>query len=95
MTSIVPDPRSHPISNPIALWRDPHLSARELEVLVAWVKCDSKTQVGMQLYLSIGTVNTHITRIRAKYAAVDRAANTKAALVARALQDGLITLDEL
>ncbi|MEV6559903.1 helix-turn-helix transcriptional regulator [Nocardia sp. NPDC051756] len=93
MTSIVPDPRSHPYQTRV--WRDPHLSARELEVLVAWVKCDSKTQVGKQLYLSIGTVNTHITRIRGKYAAVDRAANTKAALVARALQDGLIELDEL
>lgn len=93
MTSIVPDPRSHPYRT--GAWRDPHLSARELEVLVAWVKCDSKTQVGKQLYLSIGTVNTHITRIRGKYAAVDRAANTKAALVARALQDGLLELDEL
>ncbi|MFE9577931.1 LuxR C-terminal-related transcriptional regulator [Nocardia sp. NPDC006044] len=93
MTSIVPDPRSHP--NRIGVWRDPHLSTRELEVLVAWVKCDSKTQVGKQLYLSIGTVNTHITRIRGKYAAVGRAANTKAALVARALQDGVVELDEL
>ncbi|MFC9435814.1 response regulator transcription factor [Nocardia sp. NPDC057030] len=93
MTSIVPDPRSHP--NRIGVWRDPHLSARELEVLVAWVRCDSKTQVGKQLYLSIGTVNTHITRIRGKYAAVGRAANTKAALVARALQDGLVELDDL
>ncbi|MEU7218485.1 MULTISPECIES: response regulator transcription factor [Nocardia] len=93
MTSIVPDPRSRP--NRMGLWQDPHLSAREREVLVAWVKCDSKTQVGKQLYLSIGTVNTHITRIRGKYAAAGRAANTKAALVARALQDGLIVLDEL
>ncbi|WP_433665099.1 response regulator transcription factor [Nocardia sp. CA-128927] len=93
MTSIVPDPRPHPDQPPS--WRDPHLSAREREVLIAWVKCDSKTQVGKQLYLSIGTVNTHITRIRGKYAAAGRAANTKAALVARALQDGLLVLDEL
>lgn len=93
MTFIVPGPRPQPDRQPF--WRDPHLSAREREVLVAWVKCDSKTQVGKQLYLSIGTVNTHITRIRSKYAAAGRAANTKAALVARALQDGLIELDEL
>ncbi|MFI7000843.1 LuxR C-terminal-related transcriptional regulator [Nocardia sp. NPDC050175] len=93
MTSIVPDPRPQPDRPPS--WRDPHLSAREREVLVAWVKCDSKTLVGKQLYLSIGTVNTHITRIRGKYAAAGRPANTKAALVARVLQDGLIMLDEL
>jgi hypothetical protein len=34
-------------------------------------------------------------RIRAKYAGVGRAAPTKAMLLARALQDGLITLDEI
>ncbi|MFI6998318.1 response regulator transcription factor [Nocardia sp. NPDC050175] len=76
-------------------WRDAGLSAREREVLVAWVHSDSKTQVGRQLYLSIGTVNTHVTRIRSKYAAVGRPANTKAALVARAFQDGLVELDEV
>ncbi|AFU03974.1 LuxR family transcriptional regulator [Nocardia brasiliensis] len=64
-------------------------------MLVTWVLCDSKTDVAQRLYLSLGTVNTHITRIRAKYAAVGRTANTKAALVVRALQDGLIDLDEL
>ncbi|MBF6128619.1 helix-turn-helix transcriptional regulator [Nocardia brasiliensis] len=76
-------------------WPDAALSAREREVLVTWVLCDSKTDVAQRLYLSLGTVNTHITRIRAKYAAVGRTANTKAALVVRALQDGLIDLDEL
>jgi len=37
----------------------------------------------------------HIARVRIKYAEVGRPASTKAALVARALQDRLIDLDDL
>lgn len=73
----------------------PRLSDREKEVLRAWLLCDSKPDVARSLYLSLGTVNTHLTRIRSKYEAVGRVAATKAALAARALQDGIITLDEL
>ncbi|WP_141717364.1 helix-turn-helix domain-containing protein [Nocardia altamirensis] len=76
-------------------WPDAGLSQREREVLITWVVCDSKTDVAQRLYLSLGTVNTHITRIRGKYAAVGRTANTKAALVVRALQDGLVGLEDL
>lgn len=75
--------------------RRPRLSPREVEVLLRWLRCDSKNTVAADLYLSIGTVNTHLARIRAKYRAVGRSAPTKAALVARAVQDGLISLDEL
>ena len=42
----------------------------------------------------MGTLNTHLQRIRLKYAAAGRDASTKASLLARALQDGLTTLDE-
>lgn len=73
----------------------PNLSPREVEVLIAWLQSDSKTAVASTMYLSVGTVNTHLSRIRAKYAQVGRHAPTKAALVARALQDGLISIDEL
>ncbi|MCW4354835.1 LuxR C-terminal-related transcriptional regulator [Hoyosella sp. YIM 151337] len=73
----------------------PALSPREVEVLRAWFASDSKTTVAANLAVSLGTVNTHLSRVRSKYAAVGRAAPTKAALVARALQDGLIDLDEL
>lgn len=73
----------------------PTLSAREVEVLLRWLHCDSKSAVAADMYLSLGTVNTHLARIRAKYAQVGRAAPTKAALVARAVQDGLISIDEL
>ncbi|MFC9789083.1 response regulator transcription factor [Rhodococcus sp. NPDC127528] len=75
--------------------RKPSLSPREIEVLLRWLRCDSKNTVAADLFLSIGTVNTHLSRIRAKYSQVGRSAPTKAALVARAVQDGLISLDEL
>ncbi|MFE5286795.1 response regulator [Nocardia sp. NPDC056611] len=73
----------------------PKLSQREREVLLAWFQTESKALVAHQLYITPGTVNTHLERIRAKYAAVGRSAPTKAALVARAIRDGLISTDEL
>ena len=42
-----------------------------------------------------GGMDTYIARMRIKYAEVGRPASTKAALVARALQDGLVDLDDL
>ncbi|GAB18272.1 putative LuxR family transcriptional regulator [Gordonia effusa NBRC 100432] len=73
----------------------PVLTPREAEVLRTWLLVDSKPAVGQELFISLGTVNTHLTRIRTKYAEIGRPAPTKAALVARAVQDGLISLDEL
>ncbi|MEU6582475.1 helix-turn-helix transcriptional regulator [Nocardia sp. NPDC046763] len=72
----------------------PALSPREVQVLLAWLRCDSKEAAAQELYLSVATVSTHIARIRAKYAAADRSAATKAALFARAVQDEIIDLDE-
>ncbi|MFZ2527740.1 MAG: LuxR C-terminal-related transcriptional regulator [Rhodococcus sp. (in: high G+C Gram-positive bacteria)] len=72
----------------------PLLSAREVEVLLTWLAADSKSQAARELFVSPSTLNTHITRIRLKYASVGRSAPTKAALFARALQDGLTTIDE-
>ncbi|KAA0018543.1 helix-turn-helix transcriptional regulator [Antrihabitans cavernicola] len=71
------------------------MSDREKEVLRTWLLLDSKNDVARALYLSLGTVNTHLTRIRSKYEAVGRVAATKTALLARALQDRIIELDEL
>lgn len=73
----------------------PLLSPREQEVLLNWFRTDSKQLVATALYITTATVNTHLARVRTKYAAAGRPATTKAALVARALQDGLITLDDL
>jgi DNA-binding NarL/FixJ family response regulator len=73
----------------------PRLSEQEINVLREWFHCESKKGVADALNIKVSTVNTYLTRVRAKYAGVGRDAPTKAALVARALQDGLVRIDEL
>jgi DNA-binding NarL/FixJ family response regulator len=75
--------------------RRPRLSPRETEAILEWFRCDSKEMAAKKLNLTARTVNSYIDRVRMKYANVGRAAPTKAALVARAIQDGLISVDEL
>lgn len=72
----------------------PALSDREVEVLLAWLRAESKEEAARQLFISPSTVSTHIIRIRAKYRAAGRPAKRKMALFARAIQDGYTTLDE-
>ncbi|WP_329955989.1 LuxR family transcriptional regulator [Rhodococcoides fascians] len=62
--------------------------------MIAWFASDSKTVAAASVHISVGTINTHLTRIRQKYSAVSRPAPTKAALFARALQDGHTKLDD-
>ncbi len=73
----------------------PNLSAREKEVLVAWFQTESKELVGKRLFIAPSTVRTHLQRARIKYAAVGRRAPTKSALLARAIEDGLLGLSDL
>ncbi|MFF0729842.1 response regulator [Streptomyces sp. NPDC004134] len=73
----------------------PSLSARETEVLIEWFQSESKDFVGQRLGISPRTVNTHLEHIRVKYAMSGREAPTKAALLARAIQDGLVRVDDL
>lgn len=73
----------------------PVLAPREREVLIAWFRTESKELVAQQLFLAPSTVRTHLQRIRTKYAAAGRPASTKAALVARAIQDRIIDIDDL
>jgi len=75
--------------------RSPKLTPREREVLVAWCRTDSKDEAARQLSVAPTTVRTILQRIRSKYAAIGRPATTKAALVARAIQDGIISIDDL
>lgn len=75
--------------------QQPILAPREREVLIAWFRTDSKDLVAQQLFLAPSTVRTHLQRIRAKYAAAGRPAGTKAALVARAIQDHIIEIGDL
>lgn len=71
------------------------LSDREREVLRAWFQTESKELVGKHLFITPSTVRTHLQRARAKYAAVGRAAPTKSALLARAIEDGILSINEL
>lgn len=73
----------------------PGLTRRESEVLVAWCHAATKDDVAGRLAIERATVSSHLQRIRAKYAAVGRAATTKGALIARAVQDGLVDINEL
>jgi DNA-binding CsgD family transcriptional regulator len=100
--SVAP-PRVMCASRPVSIYRAspeagqqliaPRLSAREVEVLLTWLGTDSKGQAAKALYLSTATVSTHLTRIRAKYAAVGRPAGSKTKLLVRAIQDGITTID--
>ena len=67
-----------------------HLSRRESEVLSLYASGATAEHVAQTLFLSRETVLDHIRRIRAKYAAVDRAAPTKVDLFRRAVEDGLV-----
>ena len=67
-----------------------HLSRRESEVLSLYASGETAEHVAQTLFLSRETVLDHIRRIRAKYAAVDRAAPTKVDLFRRAMEDGLV-----
>lgn len=71
------------------------LSAREQEILIAWLRSDNKNEVGKALHLAPGTVRTYLQRIRDKYERAGRPARTKAALVARAIQDGYVDVADL
>lgn len=82
------------LSNDQALGRT-ELTEREKEVLVAWFQTESKELVGKRLFIAPTTVRTHLQRARAKYAAVGRPAPTKSALLARAVEDGILSLSDL
>jgi hypothetical protein len=50
----------------------------------------SKASVGRRMSISENTVRQYISRARAKYAATGRTAPSKDALLARAIEDGVI-----
>lgn len=75
--------------------RRPALSPRELEILRLWLRSESKTVAASELGISLGTIQTHLARIRAKYAVIGRPVADKSGLLIRALQDGLVSLEEL
>ncbi|HEV2377860.1 MAG TPA: response regulator [Streptosporangiaceae bacterium] len=73
----------------------PALSAQERQALLLWFQGMSKASVARRMSISENTVRQYINRARMKYATVGRVAPTKDALLARAVEDGLIQLSEV
>jgi DNA-binding NarL/FixJ family response regulator len=73
----------------------PELTAQEMRVLIAWLLTDNKDGVSQKLHIAPSTVRTHLQRIRRRYSEINRPAPSKAALFARALQDGLVGIHDV
>lgn len=71
------------------------LSDREKQALAAWLRSDSKEEAARSLQIAPATVRTHVQRVRIKYANAGRPAPTKSALLARAIEDGILGLSDL
>jgi two-component system, NarL family, nitrate/nitrite response regulator NarL len=73
----------------------PALSAQERQALLLWFQGMSKASVGRRMAITENTVRQYIDRARMKYAATGRPAPTKDALLARAIEDGLVRPSEV
>ena len=73
----------------------PALSQQERQALLLWFQGMSKASVGLRMSISENTVRQYISRARAKYAATGRTAPSKDALLARAIEDGVIKPGEI
>lgn len=73
----------------------PELTVQERRVLIEWLLTDNKESVSRKLHIAPSTVRTHLQRIRRRYSDIHRPAPSKAALFARAVQDGLIGVHDV
>jgi two-component system nitrate/nitrite response regulator NarL len=73
----------------------PALSEKEREALLLWFQSMSKASVARRMQISEHTVKQYVDRARIKYAKAGRPAASKAALLARAIEDGLIKPDDV
>ncbi|WP_232323932.1 response regulator [Catenuloplanes japonicus] len=73
----------------------PSLSEKEREALLLWFQSMSKASVARRMQISEHTVKQYVDRARIKYAKAGRPAASKAALLARAIEDGLIKPDDV
>lgn len=73
----------------------PALSAQERQALLLWFQGMSKASVARRMSITENTVRQYINRARMKYATAGRAAPTKDALLARAIEDGIIQPNEV
>ena len=68
---------------------------QERQALLLWFQGMSKASVGRRMSITENTVRQYIDRARMKYAALGRPALSKDALLARAIEDGIITPREV
>ncbi|GAA5198630.1 response regulator transcription factor [Rugosimonospora acidiphila] len=73
----------------------PKLSGQEQEALRLWFQGMSKASVARRMSIGENTVKQYIDRARMKYIKAGRAAPTTFALLARAIEDGLIDSREV
>ncbi|WP_018588224.1 response regulator [Salinispora arenicola] len=73
----------------------PVLSDKEREALLLWFQSMSKASVARRMQISEHTVKQYVDRARIKYTRAGRPAATKATLLARAIEDGLIRPEEI
>lgn len=73
----------------------PRLSPQELRALRLWFQMPKKHNVAREMNISIDTVDQYLSRARVKYAAAGRPASNKAAMVARAIEDGIISPEDV
>jgi two-component system response regulator DevR len=69
---------------------DARLSPREREILGLYASGETAVSVAQRTHLSRETIADYITRIRKKYAAAGRPAQSRVDLFRRALEDGLL-----
>ena len=73
----------------------PHLAPREIEALRRWFTSPSKRVAARSMDISEKTLDTYIQRVRVKYEEAGRPAPSQASLMARTLEDRVISLTEL
>jgi two-component system nitrate/nitrite response regulator NarL len=73
----------------------PRLSERERRALLWWFQSMSKASVARRMGISTHTVDMFIKRAGLKYARVGRPAPTKADMLIRAIEDGLVRPEEI
>lgn len=71
------------------------LTQSERAVLRMWTRMSDLSAVARELDISVETVREHIRRARVRYAACGAPADNNRAMVARAIQDGLIKSEEV
>ena len=71
------------------------LSEQERTALLLWFQSMSKRSVALRMGVQESTVRQYVQRARLKYAAAGRPAPTQSALLARAIEDGLIRAEDV